>query len=140
MRPFSPVSSSSSPPQTRPNVSAHRKVLRAGRLMRRLAFVVTVMACAAPAFAQEPPMGFDVPFALAPRPFLQWLPDLLAAQPFIPLRPDRRPPSRAALDRLIAAHAEANGVPESFVHRVVKRESRYDATARGRGGAMGLMQ
>jgi soluble lytic murein transglycosylase-like protein len=108
--------------------------------MRFWALVVAVVACAAPACAEEPPVAFEVPFALAPPPFLQWLPDLLAAQPFIPLRPAPRPVSRAALDRLIAAHAEANGVPESLVHRVVKQESRYDPGARGRGGAMGLMQ
>ncbi len=37
-------------------------------------------------------------------------------------------------------HAQANGVPEALVHRVVIRESRYNARAIGRGGAMGLMQ
>jgi soluble lytic murein transglycosylase-like protein len=31
-------------------------------------------------------------------------------------------------------------LPESLVHRVVKAESRYNARAVGRGGAMGLMQ
>lgn len=111
--------------------------------MRRLSFVVAVLACAAPACAEEP-VTFEVPFALAPPPFLHWLPDLLAAQPIIPVRPPApippHPVSRGTLDRLIAAHAQANGVPEDFVHRVVKRESRYDPAARGRGGAMGLMQ
>lgn len=47
---------------------------------------------------------------------------------------------RARLDELIAAHAKANRLPESLVHRVVKRESRYNPRAVGRGGAMGLMQ
>jgi soluble lytic murein transglycosylase-like protein len=112
--------------------------------MRRLAFVIAVLVCAVPACAEEAPAGFEVPFALAPPPFLQWLPDLLAAQPFIPVRPPApippHPVSRGTLDRLIAAHAEANGVPQDLVHRVVKRESRYDPAARGRGGAMGLMQ
>jgi soluble lytic murein transglycosylase-like protein len=41
---------------------------------------------------------------------------------------------------MIAAHAQANGVPESLVHRVVVRESRYNPRAIGRGGAMGMMQ
>lgn len=41
---------------------------------------------------------------------------------------------------LIARHAAANDVPESLVHRVVKRESNYNPRAIGRGGAMGLMQ
>ena|ERR1700681_1891549 len=43
-------------------------------------------------------------------------------------------------DALIARHAQANGVPEALVRRVIARESRYDAGAVGRGGAMGLMQ
>lgn len=43
-------------------------------------------------------------------------------------------------DALIAHHAAANGVPEALVRRVILRESRYDAGAVGRGGAMGLMQ
>ena len=44
------------------------------------------------------------------------------------------------LDALIARHAKENGVPESLVHRIIKRESRYNPRAVGRGGAMGLMQ
>lgn len=44
------------------------------------------------------------------------------------------------LQGMIAAHARANGVPESLVHRVIIRESRYNPRAVGRGGAMGLMQ
>ena len=41
---------------------------------------------------------------------------------------------------MISRHAQANGLPESLVHRVVVRESRYNPRAIGRGGAMGLMQ
>ena len=44
------------------------------------------------------------------------------------------------LDGLIAQHAKVNGVPADLVHRVIKRESRYNPRAVGRGGAMGLMQ
>ncbi len=47
---------------------------------------------------------------------------------------------RGDLDALIAKHAKANDVPETLVHRVVQRESRYNPRAMGRGGAMGLMQ
>src|SRR4051812_22551682 len=43
------------------------------------------------------------------------------------------------LDALIAKHAQANGVPEALVHRVVQRESRYNARAQHRGN-YGLMQ
>ena len=44
------------------------------------------------------------------------------------------------LDGLIAQHAKSNGVPADLVHRVIKRESRYNPRAVGGGGAMGLMQ
>jgi soluble lytic murein transglycosylase-like protein len=48
--------------------------------------------------------------------------------------------NRAELDALIAAHALANGVPATLVHRVIVRESRYNPRVIGKGGAMGLMQ
>lgn len=50
------------------------------------------------------------------------------------------PTSRAGLDALIATYAAKHGVPVSLVHRVIVRESRYNARVIGRGGAMGLMQ
>jgi soluble lytic murein transglycosylase-like protein len=43
-------------------------------------------------------------------------------------------------DELISAHAKENLVPEALVHRVVVRESKYQASLMGRGGAIGLMQ
>ncbi len=43
-------------------------------------------------------------------------------------------------DSLIASHAASNGLPAELVHRVIVRESRYRASAMGRGGASGLMQ
>src|SRR6516162_6623240 len=42
-------------------------------------------------------------------------------------------------DGLIAAQAEANGVPVSLIHRVIMRESRYNPRAVS-GGNYGLMQ
>jgi len=48
--------------------------------------------------------------------------------------------SRSEIDAMIAKHAAANNVPAAVVHRVVLKESRYNASAIGRGGAMGLMQ
>jgi soluble lytic murein transglycosylase-like protein len=42
-------------------------------------------------------------------------------------------------DGIIAAQAQANGVPVSLVHRVIMRESRYNARAVS-GGNYGLMQ
>jgi soluble lytic murein transglycosylase-like protein len=48
--------------------------------------------------------------------------------------------SRAKYQALVAAHAQANGVPASLVHRVIIRESRYRPGVVGKGGAMGMMQ
>jgi soluble lytic murein transglycosylase-like protein len=47
---------------------------------------------------------------------------------------------RAQYDALVATHAQANGVPEALVHRVIVRESRYQPGLVGRGGTIGLMQ
>lgn len=47
---------------------------------------------------------------------------------------------RSEYDGMIASHAAANGVPADLVHRVIVRESRYNARAVGRGGTYGLMQ
>src|SRR5260370_32310237 len=47
---------------------------------------------------------------------------------------------RAEYDALVATHAQANGVPEAMVHRVIVRESRYQPRLIGRGGTIGLMQ
>src|SRR5258707_13329682 len=47
---------------------------------------------------------------------------------------------RAQYETLVATHAQANGVPEVLVHRVIVRESRYRPALVGRGGTIGLMQ
>jgi soluble lytic murein transglycosylase-like protein len=47
---------------------------------------------------------------------------------------------RSQYDALVSAHAQANGVPEALVHRVIVRESRYQPALVGRGGTIGLMQ
>ena len=44
-----------------------------------------------------------------------------------------------AFDARVSQHAQANGVPESLVHRVIVRESRYNARAVSRGN-YGIMQ
>ncbi len=46
----------------------------------------------------------------------------------------------AEYNALVATHAQANGVPEVLVHRVIVRESRYRPALVGRGGTIGLMQ
>ena len=47
---------------------------------------------------------------------------------------------RARYEEMIATHAKANLVPETLVHRVIVRESKYQASLLGSGGAIGLMQ
>src|SRR5450432_3253804 len=47
---------------------------------------------------------------------------------------------RAQYETLVASHAQANGVPEALVHRIIVRESRYQPNLVGRGGTIGLMQ
>ena len=47
---------------------------------------------------------------------------------------------RAQYETLVTTHAQANGVPDALVHRVIVRESRYQPALVGRGGTIGLMQ
>jgi soluble lytic murein transglycosylase-like protein len=47
---------------------------------------------------------------------------------------------RGQYEELVARHAKANGVPVALVHRMIMRESRYNADLVGRGGTIGLMQ
>jgi soluble lytic murein transglycosylase-like protein len=47
---------------------------------------------------------------------------------------------RSQYEELVAKHAQANGVPVALVHRVIVRESRYNASLVGHGGMIGLMQ
>jgi soluble lytic murein transglycosylase-like protein len=54
--------------------------------------------------------------------------------------PDHAQAQRADYNEMVARHAQANGVPEALVHRVIVRESRYQPHLVGRGGTIGLMQ
>lgn len=56
------------------------------------------------------------------------------------LCPSEASAQRSQYEELVAKHAKANGVPVALVHRVILRESRYDAALMGRGGTIGLMQ
>jgi len=47
---------------------------------------------------------------------------------------------RADYQAMAAFHAKTYGVPETLVHRVIMRESKYNPRLIGRGGAIGLMQ
>src|SRR5712671_1344038 len=65
---------------------------------------------------------------------LAWLATVVA------LLPHAAQAQRAQYDALVASHAQANGVPEALVHRVIMRESRYQPQLIGHGGTIGLMQ
>jgi soluble lytic murein transglycosylase-like protein len=56
------------------------------------------------------------------------------------LFPQAATAQRAKYEALVASHAQANGVPEALVHRVIVRESRYQPGLIGRGGTIGMMQ
>ena len=56
------------------------------------------------------------------------------------LSPAAASAQRAQYEALVATHAQANGVPEALVHRVIVRESRYRPDLVGHGGTIGLMQ
>ena len=68
-------------------------------------------------------------------PSLAWL-AAVAALSF----PQLAQAQRADYEALVASHARANDVPEALVHRVIVRESKYQAHLVGRGGTIGLMQ
>jgi len=107
---------------------AHRHVRHyrySGHYARRLAYGDDwgTVRMAAPA---EPYAGSFGGFAGYERPYAA--------------RVSRREVSHNGLDSMISRHAAMNGIPESLLHRVVMRESRYNPRAVGRGGAMGLMQ
>ena len=63
----------------------------------------------------------------------------LAAIPALAL-PQAAMAQHAQYETMIVAHAKANLVPEILVHRVIVRESKYQARLLGSGGAIGLMQ
>ena len=64
---------------------------------------------------------------------------LLAALAALPLS-QAASAQNVEYNALVASHAQANGVPEALVHRVIVRESRYRPALVGRGGTIGLMQ
>src|SRR6266702_2892359 len=78
-----------------------------------------------------------------PRPFqMKRLPhlSLFAVIATLLFCPGAQAQQRAQYEALVASHAQANGVPEALVHRVIVRESKYHPALIGRGGTIGLMQ
>jgi Transglycosylase SLT domain len=69
-------------------------------------------------------------------PVIAWL----AATAALSFSPDAKAQSRATYEKMVAVHAHANQVPETLVHRVIVRESKYHPDLIGRGGTIGLMQ
>jgi soluble lytic murein transglycosylase-like protein len=66
---------------------------------------------------------------------LAWLAAMTAL-----LSPQTSHAQHAEYDALVATHAQANGVPEALVHRIIVRESKYRPDLVGRGGTIGMMQ
>ena len=69
-------------------------------------------------------------------PAIAWL----AATAALSFSPEAKAQNRATYEKMIAVHAHANQVPETLVHRVIVRESKYHPDLIGRGGTIGLMQ
>jgi soluble lytic murein transglycosylase-like protein len=67
-------------------------------------------------------------------------PSLGLALLLVLLGPNTAFAQRSQYEEMVARHAQANGVPVALVHRVIVRESRYNASLVGRGGTIGLMQ
>lgn len=91
-----------------------------------------------PTFATAPTAPHEAAQPIASTNWFASFFGLPSAQPRGTLLPPLA--GRGQIDALIAHHARLNGVPESLVHRIVIRESKYNPRAVGRGGAMGLMQ
>jgi soluble lytic murein transglycosylase-like protein len=135
--------------------------MRHGVVMRACVIVIVVAAFAQPALARKyshkrsvvapiesgyaMPRTFEEAEARRSQRQTAWQSAPAQVQGFAPQAPvrvttRRTAPRDGALDVMIARHAAANGLPAELVHRVVIRESRYNARARGAGGALGLMQ
>jgi soluble lytic murein transglycosylase-like protein len=135
--------------------------------MRLFAFTLALAVVAHPAFARNASRHHVRVAPMAPTyvPVEQWAPQPPFATPYVrhvharrmraeapspfyahasslpgwsPIAPQGRD-LRGALAAMVARHAQANGVPESLVHRVIVRESRYNPRAVSRGN-YGLMQ
>lgn len=120
---------------------------RSLRLAAALVALLALSACSVaglPAFAPGHKSPKTASLDRAPQPAQR--PAEAAPEPFVALAyadptPRAAPSSssRGALDGLIGKYARHYNVPESLVHRVVKRESTYNPAARN-GPYYGLMQ
>ncbi len=109
--------------------------------MRLFALALALIVAAEPAGARTSararvqPAVMDATHEMVPR---AWEPEQQ-----ILVRPQRPARARAtvpgAYGAMVARHAQAHGLPESLVHRVIVRESRYNAGVVSKGN-YGLMQ
>ena len=93
------------------------------------------------AAARQKPITRPLPTAVAWQPASPAMP-LAPVAPFAPaiaVGPAQRAAVPSQFGSLVATHAQANGLPEALVHRVIMRESRYNPRAVSRGN-YGLMQ
>lgn len=101
------------------------------RLLAAGGAAALLSACSAASFNIAPRPAANTPLvALAPEPM---------PEDEQPLMAFAAQPAPAELDRLIDKYAATYDVPESLIHRVIKRESGYNPRARN-GPYMGLMQ
>ena len=128
--------------------------------MRLFTLTLALVVVAHPAFARNASRHHVRVAPMAPTyaPVEQWAPQPASATPYVrhvharrmraeapssspswsPVTPQAQDP-RGAFAAIVSRHAQANGVPESLVHRVIVRESRYNPRAVSRGN-YGLMQ
>jgi len=116
-------------PQAAPEAAAPKPLTRAEKRRARRQAAADAAAPASPAPAPAPANPFQSLFGTFQQPSAS------SAGPTL-----GRGASRSDIDSLVAYHARLNNVPESLVHRIIVRESKYNPRAVGRGGAMGLMQ
>ena len=101
----------------------------------KVTFRHTLAASTAFDTESRPAFGRKVAYSMKPLLTLTSLAFAIAL-----LCPERAFAQRSQYEDLVAKHAQANGVPVALVHRVIVRESRYNAHLVGRGGTIGLMQ
>jgi hypothetical protein len=106
---------------------------------------IAALPPARPAFPSDDPVqtGSLAEPTPAPAPQQSLFGSLFGGLPSLPTPPaivSGAGTGHNGIDGMITRHAQLNDVPESLVHRVVIRESKYNPRAIGKGGALGLMQ
>jgi transglycosylase-like protein with SLT domain len=87
--------------------------------------------------AQPAPFGWQQ--QTAPEAPFGWQQQAVAVSPRRHFAAARDAATQSQFASLVSAHARANGIPESLVHRVIMRESRYNPRAVSKGN-YGIMQ